>query len=358
MTERSVVFKTPGKLDMRALTIFGMNAKPTTHTPIGFFGTGLKYAMAVLAREGLKVTIHTNDVMWEVKAQETNFRGKGFKTLQLIRHKRWLGTATRDLPYTTEHGKTWELWQAFRELYSNTLDEDGVAYILDHDTIDDIQKDQTYIVVTGEKFVQEFLEREKTFLPDGLREQTTKEPVQVFDRPSDCIYYRGIRVHNFGKDVKSQLTYNILKPIDLTEDRTAKYTFQLAQCIEEHVQQTENEEHILKVIAPAPKSYERSLTWDYGHYTAPSKLFIDTTTKAKDEGKLGIGSAVYSRVRSYLPPAPKVEDKWLNTMIELIQNLTNNSDESEFNTLGVHILQEKDRMLKILESTTAEEIPF
>jgi hypothetical protein len=44
----SLVFRTPGVLDLRALTTFGMSSKPNSTSPIGIFGTGLKYAVAVM----------------------------------------------------------------------------------------------------------------------------------------------------------------------------------------------------------------------------------------------------------------------------------------------------------------------
>jgi hypothetical protein len=51
------IYSNPGALDLRALTIMGMNAKPNTDSPIGYFGTGLKYAVAIALRHGLTLTI-------------------------------------------------------------------------------------------------------------------------------------------------------------------------------------------------------------------------------------------------------------------------------------------------------------
>jgi len=42
-----IVFENQGEIDLIAFTPFGVNTKETD-SPIGFFGTGLKYATAVL----------------------------------------------------------------------------------------------------------------------------------------------------------------------------------------------------------------------------------------------------------------------------------------------------------------------
>ena len=52
-----IVHSTPGLIDLRAFTTFGVNSKPNSKNPIGYFGTGLKYAVAVLARHKCPVTV-------------------------------------------------------------------------------------------------------------------------------------------------------------------------------------------------------------------------------------------------------------------------------------------------------------
>ena len=51
-----VIFENPGTLDPRALTIMGLNAKENDN-PIGYFGTGFKYGVAIALREGCNVII-------------------------------------------------------------------------------------------------------------------------------------------------------------------------------------------------------------------------------------------------------------------------------------------------------------
>ena len=123
-----IIHETIGLIDSRAFTTFGINAKPSTNSPIGYFGTGLKYAIAVLVREGLKVTVWIGTEPHEFYCEPSNFRGKDFSLIRMRRQRgvtrKWMAT---DLPFTTELGKNWKLWMALRELHSNTLDENGFS---------------------------------------------------------------------------------------------------------------------------------------------------------------------------------------------------------------------------------------
>lgn len=44
-----IVFENAGELDVRAATLIGVNVKESAN-PVGFFGTGLKYVLACVAR--------------------------------------------------------------------------------------------------------------------------------------------------------------------------------------------------------------------------------------------------------------------------------------------------------------------
>ena len=47
----------PGLIDLHGITTFGVCAKPEAENPIGYFGTGLKYALAFFLGEGLKLEL-------------------------------------------------------------------------------------------------------------------------------------------------------------------------------------------------------------------------------------------------------------------------------------------------------------
>lgn len=261
---KSVVFSTPGLIPIEAFTVVGMSAKPNSTNPFGKFGTGLKIAVAVCLRLGQEVVVWRGRDKYTFYTKKIDFRGKEFQKIRMS-HKGWLrGVSYHDLPFTTEFGKHWELWQAFREFQTNTMDEGGDTYINNH-AEGDIAKgsdDHTWIVVTGSKFVDEYHDRARNFLPDGLAERAGSDRIQVLDRPSKHVYFRGVRVWDLKEE--SQFTYNFLMDIELTEDRTAKYSTLLESYICEHIMQSSDPAFLKKTVEEAPAhSFERSLPYRY-----------------------------------------------------------------------------------------------
>ena len=108
-------FYNNGPLDPRAFTIMGMSAKSNQES-IGQFGTGLKYAISGILREGGKIKIFTEGETFEFTTEKEEFRGKKFSSILCNGEK---------LAYTTDYGVHWQPWQWFRELHSNALDENG-----------------------------------------------------------------------------------------------------------------------------------------------------------------------------------------------------------------------------------------
>ena len=52
-----IIFENDGLIDKRSITTFGISSKENS-SAIGYFGTGLKYAIAILLRENINITIY------------------------------------------------------------------------------------------------------------------------------------------------------------------------------------------------------------------------------------------------------------------------------------------------------------
>ncbi|UTC30064.1 hypothetical protein MAINES_00250 [Brevundimonas phage vB_BpoS-MaInes] len=307
---RHVVFKTPGLLDIRSLTVFGMSAKPNAEGhPIGKFGTGLKMAIAVLVRNGIKVTIWIGKTKYTFETKKTQFRDGEYEQIVMRTEvhgiNKILKKSSRELPFTTELAKFWKLWQAFRELESNTRDEQGVTLLINDLGVDvrEVDSNETRIEVSGEAFVTEYLEKDKTFLPDGLTKREDSETIQVLERPSQHIYWRGIRVHDLPEDQPSAVTYNFLKDIELTEDRTAKDSWMLEYDIKNWLARSEDEGVLERALGATERSFERHLSFD--HVSSPP-----TPTFSRFASSSFLPSA--KRYVEAHKPKPKKEDPWKN----------------------------------------------
>ena len=312
---RAVVHKTQGKLDLRSLTVFGLNAKPTTDTPIGYFGTGLKYAVAVLARNNIPITFWIDSKKWTIEQDDTKFRDKSFKALTLKRNT--LIPKSINLPFTTELGKNWKIWQAFRELESNTRDEKGESFQMHNaegeptDVLKMVGKGYTTIVVEGEEYVQCHLDKDKYFLPDGLTQQDIGNMnIQVFPRKSNAVYYRSIKVLDLKEP--SENTYNILTKLELTEDRTVS-EFNANWVIQQFLAHSKNSEVIRRAVTAPPKSLERKFDYEY---FSRGETFLNEVTNAGEDAT-DYAKSILKRDR---PPERPVDTyaNWIRDLIAAV----------------------------------------
>ncbi len=362
---RAVVFRTPGKLDLRSLTIFGLNSKPNVTNPIGYFGTGLKYAMAVLMRERIPVTIWVGSTKWVIETEDTKFRDKDFQSIVLTRHRKLLPPQKRVLPFTTELGKNWTLWQAYREIESNTLDEKGETYIREAPggAVPDVFIDEdrgwqnTHIIVEGEKFVEEHLQREKTFLPEALRQQDDGDaPIQVFQRRSHHLYYRGIRVMEL--EAPSEVTYNILQRIELTEDRTVASKYTVQWMIERFLAEKASKEVVKSVITAPKDSWERrNLDFDTKYMSAtPSKQFEEAHDEAPAEE---LTSAAKQFVKKFRPEPEVIKEPWIDELISKVEDWADGAHSYADASVAICDIayEHRKRLVEILKQAVRIEEP-
>ncbi|MDP3869148.1 hypothetical protein [Phenylobacterium sp.] len=204
----TVSLSNPGLIPMEAVTTMGVSAKEGEN-PIGFFGTGLKYAIASLLRTSHKITIWRGLDRFDFAKEPGEVRGKEFDFIRMTGPD-----GSERLGFTTHLGAHWETWQVFREVYSNCLDEEGVLAFKRVEP----QAGRTTIWVTGAAFAGAARERDKFFLSSEPLFKSTL--VEVHPGRSDGIYYRGVLVARFGKT--GAYTYNLTASMTLTEDRTLK----------------------------------------------------------------------------------------------------------------------------------------
>lgn len=104
-----LVFETPGHIDIRAFTLMGVSAKPSTTSSIGYFGTGLKYAVASLVRMGSRPVVWIGRDRYTFFNRPDKFRGVEFDKITMRRDRLGLRGRNTDLPYTTMYGRKWTL---------------------------------------------------------------------------------------------------------------------------------------------------------------------------------------------------------------------------------------------------------
>jgi len=216
-----IIFQTPQTLPLDCLTTFGASIKPGPD-PFGRFGTGLKHALAVLLAKGQKVEIALPEGLFVPRVVATEIRGKVFQKVFLEGP-----CGSVPLPFTLDLAGHWELWMAYRELYSNTLDEGGIILeIPGQATPVVVQREGTVITVSGQDFEAlhwasgEFLLGAEAPLWEG-------DGVALCSGSSKFLFHKGIRVAELSKEIPWKI--NITSHLELTEDRSVRDLWQALQ---------------------------------------------------------------------------------------------------------------------------------
>ena len=249
-------FHNPGELDIRGATIAGLSAKEGD-SPIGMFGTGLKYAIACVLRWKGRITIYSGETEYRFEAEPLTFRGADFE--QVVLH---FPSGPLPLGFTTAYGKQWKPWQVFRELYANALDEGGQVGIAPPG----LRSGTTVIEVDCPQLDAIYPARDEIILP-ALDYCYRTADILLANRLASSIYYRGVRV----ADKNCLLTYNIQRDCKLTEDRTLADSWEAMRVIRESVMLLEDEELILRVVS-TKGTYEANL--DYPDWVDCSEQFL------------------------------------------------------------------------------------
>ena len=276
-----IVFENDGLLPIEMVTTLGVNVK-IIDNPIGHFGTGLKYAIAVILRLGGRIRLFIGTTEYEFYLKSTNIRGKDFDLIRMKkRHTlpivgRW---QYDNLPFTTEFGKEWSAWMAVRELESNVRDEvNGHSFVIDDEEPHGMsylntfegKEGKTVIQVECPEFEEAYDNLDQIFMPEKRLIQEIG-PLEIYEGHSDFVFYRGLRVTDLGKP--SLFTYNFNLGITLTEDRTSKWPHSDIHRIMECIMTGNNEEIIEAVMdSDEEKFYEGTFPWDQS-YMSPTTTF-------------------------------------------------------------------------------------
>ena len=253
-------FHNPGKLDIRAACTFGISVKEHSN-PIGFFGTGLKYAIAVILRHGCEIQIQSGEELFKFSSKQISFRGSPISLVTMN---------DQELGFTLDLGKTWDLWMAYRELWCNCRDEHGEV----EEVAGPIDPNSTTITVSGGEFDLVHEARDSFILNSAPISEIAG--VEVHLGKSKSIFYRGIKIMEVPDGLLSLYTYNITAPLTLTEDRTAKYSWEVENFIEKAIMQLELAAPIKDVLTARKGDWEAGFNYDQHRWLKGSDQFVST----------------------------------------------------------------------------------
>lgn len=252
-----ITFETPGLIPLESFTVFGMSAKPGTTNPLGKFGTGLKNSVAIILRLGGTIRLFRGNEEFVFYTSEVDFRGATFAKVRMKKRKRgWSPWRYESLPFTTELGKHWKPWMAFRELEANTRDENGTTR--KGDAIEP-RDGVSLIIVDCPEIEAAFADISTIFLDRKEAPLYEDERVTIYDDESDYVFYRGMRVTDLRRP--TLYTYE-MKSINLTEDRTSMYSFLDDQRIMTSLLACDDRGIVENVVNNSEGCHEETFNWD------------------------------------------------------------------------------------------------
>lgn len=279
-----IIFENSGEIDIRLAVIIGTNVKETDH-PVGFFGTGLKYAIASVLRWGGAIAIQSGLAEFTFTSSKTTLRGKDFNLISMN------GAQDRlELGFTTELGKNWQPWMIYRELWCNAHDEEMPNVFLSESKPKPLAG-KTRVIVDELSLLSAHESRENFILTKGHPPLFVSNSVEIYSGISDKIFYRGIAVQELAKP--SLYTYNILGNLFLTEDRTAP-AWSTEPMVLRALVGLEDEAIIRTTLCAPSTSYEANLDYDFT-YGSESILWKEIAQQLSEERALEIPSTVRRR---------------------------------------------------------------
>jgi len=321
-----IKIKNNGLIEPEALHLVGASTKRNDSSKIGQFGSGNKYALAYLLRNGYEVRVFggKKEITIETKPQE--WRGSEWNVVYINGEKTSI---------TTEMGKDWQFWQAIREIYCNAIDEGGcrMDFVSDIDPVDN----ETHFYIDTKKDVTEFVSNFDNYFATNKKVLFECSLGRILEKSGTKanIYRKGVRCFNANKTSVFDYDFN---DIDIDENRLVKYFWEVEEKIWGLIYQCDKKDIILNVfhnsanmeymegclsdistinsstvsdqfreclssINLAPRGYAGLLKSDevHNHIIVPTKIFKSVRALIPDENvgdkfKVNIKGALYREI--------------------------------------------------------------
>ena len=267
-------FITPTIISRLDISSMGDSSKRGDDSTIGQFDSGLKYAIALLLRDKVNISIKTydndgilNTYTFSTSIKKCNNTNKE-KELIDINYNDYSDDTSGviETGFALQMGYNWSTWMALRELYSNMTDEKGV--------ISELQEDiavsyGTIITLEFDDNTEFFNVWQNKHLYINEQEPIFKisNSVEVLKNDEDYlrIYKQNILVYE-DKDKPSRFAWNI-KFGEIDERRILSNLYHVEQNINYTIQTTDNEDFLRTIIKPTFEVQDKEFLSNNTHYS-------------------------------------------------------------------------------------------
>jgi len=267
---KSICFTNQGEIDPRTITTFGVNVKPNSDSPIGYFGTGLKYAIAIALRHRCTVTVQSGLREFRFYPKNVDIRGKAFDLVMMLDGD----LPEIELPMTLELGKNWDLWMVYRELLCNALDEgsslDEAAQVINSKPL--ATAGLTRVIISGDQFLTEHFARAKWLLLTSPMHKVDSV-LELHRGPAQGLFFKNIRISHLP--VESAFSYNLTELTygKLSEDRTLDSHTAMVNLVRAFALSETVEVGLLESLLLAQHGWEKKWDWTWC-FSDPSSRFV------------------------------------------------------------------------------------
>lgn len=214
-----VLFINDGEIPVNAFKLLGASSKRGDSSKIGFYGTGLKYAIALMLREDIPFKIYSGKSEIKIGKRSTKFLDQKIDVMTVNGEKTSI---------TLDAGIDWEPWFAIREVYSNTIDEGGSMKV-GAEIEPEATKTKIYIDLTSEKLKDIFDNWNDFFTTSRIIQEKLAGGNILPKLPSNpyfTVFRKGIRAYH--NKSHSLFDYD-LRDLEINESRVAKYSWETEQ---------------------------------------------------------------------------------------------------------------------------------
>ena len=214
-----VCFENKGEVPINAFKLLGASSKRNDSSKIGYFGTGLKYAIAVMLKQGIEFKVFSGEKEVKISTRKTKFIDENIDVMTVNGEKTSI---------TLDAGIDWEPWFAIREIYSNTMDENGSMAV---NQPLEAKAGHTRIFIDAEAdALKDIFEHWNAYFAQNRPVRFKNLSGSIMDKlpafPEFVVFRKGIRVYSNRRH--SILDYD-LNSLDINESRVAMYSWQVTE---------------------------------------------------------------------------------------------------------------------------------
>lgn len=235
---KHIQIKNNGLIEPQALYLLGASTKRNDSSKIGQFGSGNKYAIAYLLRNGYEIKVFSGLNEIKIETKEEVFRENKFQVLYINGERTSITTDTGTVGWNN-------IWMCLRELISNSMDEGGYEM----NFVNTIQpaENQTHFYIQNKSDTREFVINYDNYFSTNKEVLFECEAGQILKKTGDKIniYRKGIRCFDTNKNGIFDYSFS---EIEIDENRMVKYNWKINEKMWDLIFRCDKEDIIMQIL--------------------------------------------------------------------------------------------------------------